>query len=138
MVERVLPKTSKAQSTDKTAKPAAVAEVGSCAAQEVVDFHLDYCPHVELEGDVAVNDEVLVQTSDVIESISGQLVPWHDKFLQEYFSDLSFLLASIALGLQQAIQLKFEIVRDILSTGNHEKVEDIVDKLDGFFEDLKN
>jgi hypothetical protein len=112
--------------------------LGVALPQEVVDFHLNYCPHVELEGDVAVNDEVLVQTSDVIESISGQLVPWHDQFRQEYFSDLSFLLASIALGLQQAIQLKFEIVRDILSTGNHEKVEDIVDKLDDFFEDLKN
>jgi Fe-S-cluster containining protein len=112
--------------------------LGVSLPQAVVDFHLDYCPHVELEGDVSVHDELLVQTSDVIDSISAQLVPWHDQFRQEYFSDLSFLLASTSLGLQQAIQLKFEIVRDILSTGNHEKVEDIVDKLDDLFEDLKN
>lgn len=111
--------------------------LGVVLPQEVVDFHLDYCPYVELEGDVFVNDELLVQTSDVIEAISGQLAPWHNQFSQEYFSDLSFLLASISLGLQQAIQLKFEIVRDILSTGNHEKVEDIADKLDDFFGDLK-
>ena len=112
--------------------------LGVTLPQEVVDFHLDYCPHVELEGDVSANDELLVQISDVIESISAQLVPWHDQFGQEYFSDLSFLLASVSLGLQQAIQLKFEIVRDIQSTGNDEKVEDIVDKLDAFFEKLKS
>ena len=112
--------------------------VGVALPQEVVDFHLDYCPHVELEGYVSVHDELLVQTSDVIDSISAQLVPWHDQFRQEYFSDLSFLLASTSLGLQQAIQLKFEIVRDILSTGNHEKVEDIVDKLDDLFEVIRN
>lgn len=112
--------------------------LGVALPQEVVDFHLDYCPHVEAEGDVSVNDELLVQTSDVIDSISAQLVPWHDQFRQEYFSDLSFLLASISLGLQQAIQLKFEIVRDILSTGNREKVEHTVDKLDDFFGDLRS
>ena len=103
-----------------------------------MDFHLDYCPHVELEGDVSVHDELLVQTSDVIDSISAQLVPWHDQFRQEYFSDLSFLLASTSLGLQQAIQLKFEIVRDFLRTGNNERVDEIVGKLDDLFEDLKN
>ena len=106
--------------------------------QEVVDFHLDYCPHVEPEGNVAVNDVLLEQTSDMIESISGQLTPWHGQFRQEYFVDLSFLLTSISLGLQQAIQLKFEIVRHILNTGSQEEVEDIVDKLDELFENLKN
>lgn len=110
--------------------------LGISLPQEIVDFHLDYCPHVEVEGDVSVNDELLEQTSDVIDSISAQLIPWHAQFRQEYFSDLSFLLASISLGLHQAIQLKFEIVRDILRTGNCEKVEQIVDKIDNFFEDL--
>ena len=110
--------------------------LGVVLPQKVVDFHVNYCPHVEAEGGVSVNDELLVQTSDVIDSISAQLIPWHDKFCQEYFSDVSFLLASISLGLQQAIQLKFEIVCDILGTGNREKVEHTVDKLDDFFKDL--
>ncbi len=104
--------------------------LGVSLPQEVVDFHLDYCPYVELEGDASVEDELLLQTSDRIESISGQLLPWHDKFHQEYFSDLSFLLASISLGLRRAVQLKFETVRYILSTGNKERVDRIVDKLD--------
>jgi Fe-S-cluster containining protein len=110
--------------------------LGVSLPQEVVDFHLDYCPYVELQGGASVEDELLLQTSDRIEAISGELVPWHDRFQQEYFSDLSFLLASISLGLQKAVQLKFEIVRHILTTGNKEKVERIVDKLDDFLTNL--
>ena len=104
--------------------------LGVSLPQEVVDFHLDYCPYVELEVDALVDDKLLVQTSHRIEAISGQLLPWHDRFHQEYFSDLSFLLVSISLGLQRAVQLKFEIVRHTLSTGKKERVERMVDKLD--------
>jgi Fe-S-cluster containining protein len=112
--------------------------LGVSLPQEVVDFHLPYCPYVELEGDVSVDDEKLSRTSDMIEAISGQLAPWHNSFRQGYFSDLSFLLVSAVLGSRVAIQLKFEMVRDFLSTGKHQKVEGIADKLDDFFEDLKN
>ena len=59
--------------------------LGVALPQEVVDFHLDYCPHVEAEGDVSVNDDQLVQTSDVINSISAQLLPWHDQFRASYW-----------------------------------------------------
>jgi Fe-S-cluster containining protein len=103
--------------------------LGVSLPPEIVDFHLDYCPYVQLEGDALVEDTFLLQISDRIEAISGELVPWHDTFHQEYFSDLSFLLASISLGLRRAVQLKFEIVRHILLTGNKERVDRIVDKL---------
>jgi len=112
--------------------------LGVSLPQVVVDFHLPYCPYVEVEGEVPVDDEHLLHASDTIEAISGQLAPWQDSFRQRYFSDLSFLLVSNVLGSQEAIQLKFEIVRDILSTGNHEKIEDIVGKLDDLFEDLRS
>jgi Fe-S-cluster containining protein len=104
--------------------------LGVSLPQEVVDFHLDYCPYVELQEGASVEDELLLQTSDRIKALSGELMPWHDRFQQEYFSDLSFLLASISLSLPKAVQLKFEIVRHILSTGNKEKLERIVEKLD--------
>ena len=116
--------------------------LGVSLPQEVADFHLDYCPYVELEEDVLVDDENLLHASDTIEAISGQLAPWHDSFRQGYFSDLSFLLVSNVLGSQEAIQLKFEIVRDVLSNGKKERlekiVEEIVDKLEDFFEDLRS
>ena len=110
--------------------------LGVSLPQAVVDFHLPYCPYVEVEVEVPVDDDHLLHTSDTIEAISGQLAPWHDSFRQGYFSDLSFLLVSNVLSSQKAIQLKFEIVRDFLRTGNNERVDEIVGKLDDFLRDL--
>lgn len=110
--------------------------LGVSLPQAVVDFHLPYCPYVEVEEDMPVDDEHLLHASDTIEAISGQLAPWHDFFRQRYFSDLSFLLVSNVLGSKEAIQLKFEIVRDFLSTGSNERVDAMVGKLDDFLGNL--
>ena len=101
--------------------------LGVSLPQEVVDFHLPYCPYVELVEDKTVDDENLSRTSDTIEAISGQLAPWHDSFRRGYFADLSFLLISNVLGSQEAIQLKFEIVRDFLANGKQERLAKIVE-----------
>ena len=45
------------------------------------------------------------------------------------FSDLSFLLSSLAFGLEESIKMKFAVVRDIITTGNMTKVEKIIDEL---------
>ena len=110
--------------------------LGVSLPQAVVDFHLPYCPYVEVEGEVPVDDEHLLHASDTIEAISGQLAPWHDSFRQRYLSDLSFLLVSNVLGSQEAIQLKFEIVRDFLRTGSNERVDEMVGKPDDFLGDI--
>ena len=75
-----------------------------------------------------MDDEFLLQIFERIEAISEQLLPWHEEFHQKYFSDLSFLLASVSLGLHRAVQLKFEVVRQVLLTGDKEKVDQIMDK----------
>ena len=103
--------------------------LGVSLPQEVVDFNVDYCPYVEVDGDTLVDDEFLLQTFESIEAISEQLLPWHEEFHQKYFSDLSFLLASVSLGLHRAVQLKFEVVRQILVTGDKRKVDQIMDRL---------
>jgi hypothetical protein len=46
-----------------------------------------------------------------------------------YFSDLSFLLSSLAFGLAESIQMKFAVVRDIITTGNMTGMEKIIDEL---------
>jgi Fe-S-cluster containining protein len=110
--------------------------LGVSLPQEVVDFYLPYCTEVELEGSVSMDDDMILEVSETIEGFSGQLTPWHEIFRQGYFADLSFLMASLEFGMQKAIQLKFQIVRDIRSTGNHNKVEDMVDKVSDLFGDL--
>jgi Fe-S-cluster containining protein len=106
--------------------------LGVTLPQPVVDFRLPYCPHVEVGEGVQVDDAMILHLSDAIENLSGELAPWHDAFNQRYFSDLSFLLATLTLDMQQAVQLKFEIVRDVIATGDRTRIDNIVDNLSDF------
>ena len=99
--------------------------------QEVINYSLPYCPYVKLEGNISVDDEMIQKALDAIEGFSGQLSPWHETFRQVYYSDMSFLVASLVFGIKEAIRLKFEIVRDVMTTGNMEKVKGILDNLTG-------
>jgi Fe-S-cluster containining protein len=110
--------------------------LGFSLPQEVVDFNLDYCPYVEWDGTTEVDDTFLLNAFDTIENLSEQLLPWHNTFHHQYFSDLSFLLASISFGLQRAVQLKFEVVRHVLLTGDKGRVDQLIDKHDDFLENL--
>ena len=110
--------------------------LGVSLPQEVVDFNVDYCPYVEWDGNTEVDDTFLLNTFDTIETLSEQLLPWHNTFHHQYFSDLSFLLASISFGLQRAVQLKFEVVRHVLLTGDKGRVRQLIDKHDDFLENL--
>jgi Fe-S-cluster containining protein len=110
--------------------------LGVSLPQEVVDFSLDYCPYVEWDGNMGVDDTFLLHTFETIETLSEQLLPWHNTFYHQYFSDLSFLLASISFGLQRAVQLKFQVVRHVLLTGDRGIVEQLIDKQDHFLENL--
>jgi len=101
--------------------------LGVVLPQEVVNFHLPYCPYVELEGNASVDDEMILDASDAIEGFSEQLSPWHDTFRQVYFSDLSFLVASSAFSMQTAVQLKFEIVRGVIANGDKERLAGILE-----------
>ena len=107
-------------------------ELGVSLPQEVVEFNVPYCPYVEVEEEGRVDDQRFLHILDTVGTISGQLKPWHGFFRERYFSDLSFLLASLTLGVDRAIQLKFEIVCDILSSGGRDRLVEVVDELPDF------
>jgi Fe-S-cluster containining protein len=100
--------------------------LGISLPQEVVDFQVPYCPHVKPDGDASVDDETLPHAADKIEILSKQLTPWHESFRHSYFSDLSFLLVSLAFGLSEAVQMKFAFVKDYIATGNQARLSKII------------
>jgi Fe-S-cluster containining protein len=102
----------------------------------VLNFHVPYCPHVEVEGDGEVEDEMLLHAAELIEVLSRQLAPWHGSFYRAYFSDLSFLLASLAFGPGKAIQMKFSLVRHALSAGDRSRIDEVVAELPDVFAGL--
>jgi Fe-S-cluster containining protein len=97
--------------------------------REVVEFQVPYCPHVEVVGEVAVKDGLLLQAQDRIEQLSSHLGPWHEVFGATYFADLSFLLAFLAFGLREAVATKFCLVRDLVRGGDKRRLAALVEEV---------
>ena len=103
--------------------------LGVCLPKKVVEFQVPYCMCVETSDPAVIDDKILVQASDRIESISAGFSSWHQLFGQRYFSDLSFLLSSLIFGHTTAVQMKFTIVRDMVNTENRTILDGIIQGL---------
>jgi Fe-S-cluster containining protein len=104
-------------------------KLGISLPQEIVDFQLHYCSNVELVNDTVINDSILLNIFNNIETMSGHFSEWHRLFREMYFYDLSFLFASLIFGINEAVSLKFTIVGDIVKKGKRERLNEIIDKL---------
>lgn len=89
----------------------------------VMDFQVPYCSNVKIKNNMNIDDESLLNISNKIDLLSQNLAQWHRMFRQIYFSDLSFLVASLIYGFPESIRLKFIIVSDVLKTENRGKLD---------------
>jgi Fe-S-cluster containining protein len=103
--------------------------LGVSLPKKVIDFQVPYCPWVETNGPIIIDDETLLKVSDRIQAISADFSFRHQWFAQRYFSDLSFLLSALMFGYTQAVQMKFTLVRDMVNTENSTKLDRIIQKL---------
>jgi hypothetical protein len=92
--------------------------LGISLPEKVLSFQVPYCLLVETDPPVMVTDAMLSGVSDRIENLSGELNPWDREFREKYFSDLSFFLAGLQFGPQEAFRLKYFITRDIIQKKN--------------------
>jgi Fe-S-cluster containining protein len=104
-------------------------KLGVSLPQSVIDFQMPYCMSVKVDGETVINDEMLLHTANTITTLSEQFSEWHQMFGQWYFSDLSFLLASLVFGFQDAVTIKFSIVREVVVTGNMSRLETVLEQL---------
>jgi Fe-S-cluster containining protein len=102
----------------------------------VINFQVPYCLCVELIGDTAIDDKMLLHTANKIKTLSKHFSPWHESFSQRYFFDLSFLLASLAFGFTKAVQMKFALVCEIIATGNRTRLNKILEGVPDLCEGL--
>jgi len=101
-------------------------KLGVPLPKAVIDFQVPYCRCVKPDGDRVTNDNELMQTADAVDTLSGQFLKWHELFGRKYFLDLSFLLTSLALGLDESVRMKFVIVREIITSGNRTGLDRIL------------
>ena len=95
----------------------------------VLDFQVPYCR--EVEPDVGPGeDRELIAAEEAIEKIADQLGPEANRFRNLYYSDLSFLLASLLFGVPEALRLKFTLVLEGRRTGSRNGLEEALRSLD--------
>jgi len=107
--------------------------LGITLPRQVVEFQVPYCRNVTTDKDGTFTTEQLVHTADTIETLSGQLGEWHQLFHRQYFADLSFLITSLFFGVTAAVQLKFSVVRDLITMGDRTRLDKIIDELPDIF-----
>jgi Fe-S-cluster containining protein len=113
-------------------------KLGVSLPAEVSHFQIPYCHRVKPEPPAAVDDQDLINLSDRIENLSRELGPRHREFREQTFSDLSFFMAGLQFGTQEAVRLKFFIVRDIIRKGDRSRLDDLLNQLaDSFPEEPK-
>jgi hypothetical protein len=71
-----------------------------------------------------------------IESLSGQFPDAHHAFRQSYFSDLSFLVASLIFGMAESVKMKFNVVKEIVMNDNREKLNTMINECSDLFADM--
>ena len=95
----------------------------------VIHYQLPYCRHVVVSGDQVVDDGMIQAAWDEVLELSEQFAPWHRVFQEKYFSDPAFLIASLVFGTKNAVQLKFDIVRDIVATGDRNRLNRALEEM---------
>lgn len=101
-------------------------QLGVRLPRAVVNFQMPYCLDVQTVEGVDLNDAALVHIADALESVSRQFSEAHQVFQQNYFSDFSFLVAALLFGHRRAVQIKFDVVKEFLDTGNAKKLDRIL------------
>jgi hypothetical protein len=113
--------------------------LGILLPEKVVTFEVPYCLQVETSPPVKITDGHLSAASDRIEKLSQDLGPCDREFRETYYSDLSFFLAGLQLGSQEAVRLKFFITRDKIQKGDRNLLDQALGRwIDPFSEEPKN
>jgi Fe-S-cluster containining protein len=104
--------------------------LGVSLPRGVIDFQLPYCPDVKLETGEEASDTLLARCGESVGLLFQRFSPAYlaleQRFGRDYYFDLSFFLAALVFGAKGAVRLKFAVVRDILITGNRERLDEIL------------
>ena len=96
--------------------------------QEVTDFTVPYCLDVQTVENVSLNDVDLVEKAAAVESISLYFSDANQSFHKNYYADFSFVVAAMHCGYRRAVQIKFDVVKEIVQTGRSKKLNPILDE----------
>lgn len=106
--------------------------LGVTLPQQVIDFKVPYCREVEAEVPSTMDVRVLTDIRNAVDQLSESLSPWQRVFQQNFFKDLSFSFSALAFGFNEALQLKFTVVKDMIAFKNRNSFKQVIENLSDF------
>lgn len=103
--------------------------IGISLPKRVIDYNVPYCREVETVGSSTMDDQLLTDIWNTVKQLSERLSPWHRIFQEKFFCDLSFLFSTLAFGFNKAVQLKYNVVKDIVVFKSKNTFKQVIENL---------
>ena len=98
-------------------------------APEAIAHEMDYCDQVGCQSEIEISDDQLMGVLQEIYLLDDELADLQTKFEKEYYSDFSFLIASLALGMKKAVLGKFAVIKELSLSGTDKRLEKLLSQV---------
>ena len=98
-------------------------------APEAIADEMDYCDQVGCKSDMKVSDNRLMAILQEIYLLDNELPDLQTKFENEYYSDFSFLITSLALSTKKAVLGKLAVINELSRAGTDKRLENLLSQI---------
>ena len=98
-------------------------------APEAIVDEMDYCDQVGCKSDTKISDTRLMALLQDIYLLDTDLADLQTKFENEYYSDFSFLMASLVLGTKKAILGKFAVIKELSRSETDKRLKNLLSQI---------
>ena len=95
---------------------------------QTVESEIDYCDQVRCATAKSISDSQLMDILQQIYELDQALAELQTQFEAEYYSDFSFLMATLALGYRKAVLGKFAVIKEMVQQGTEERLGQMLGK----------
>lgn len=90
---------------------------------------MDYCDQVGCKSGAKISDDRLMTVLQEIYLLDNELADLQTKFENEYYSDFSFLIASLALSTKKAVLGKFAVIKELSRSGTDKRLKNLLSQI---------
>ncbi|MGD1968901.1 MAG: hypothetical protein PVI32_08030, partial [Desulfobacterales bacterium] len=98
-------------------------------APEAIVAEMNYCNQVGCKSDIKISDKQLMDVLQTIYLLDNELAYLQTKFENEYYSDFSFLVASLALSTKKAVLGKFAVIKELSRSGTDQRLKNLLSQI---------
>ena len=96
---------------------------------EAITAEMDYCDQVGCKSELKISDDRLMAILRKIYLLDDELPGLKTQFENGYYSDFSFLMASLALGTKKAVLGKFAVIKELTRKGTDKRLVNLLSQI---------